>query len=303
MLLFILLILVVLVILLLIQFGFENHKYYEKLASYNVKTITTEFGKLSYVDEGSGEALLISHGIFGGYDQGYESIKSIVGDSYRKISPSRFGYPGSDLPSDPTPQNQAKAFVELLDKLSIQKAYIVSTSAGGSAAFSFALEYPERTKGLILISSGVPAVKKTAQQVKGLMGPPKILVNDFPMWLSTKYFSFVFKSMFKSEINSSVYDTMLPINPRKNGILVDEMLTNKDMNLNYDYYKVENIKAPILVLQTKDDPMVKYEDTLKFLSRVNAKTVIFDTGGHLITGHGDAVSNAVKSFIEETKNL
>lgn len=297
----ILTIIVVLLIALFIQFKIDNNYYYKKLNSYNAKIITTTFGKLSYFDEGTGETLLISHGIFGGYDQGFESLKSIVGDSYHKIAPSRFGYPGSDLPSDPTPQNQAKAFVELLDKLSIQKAYIVSTSAGGSAALSFALEYPERTKGLILISSGVPSIKKTPEEVEGLMGPPKILVNDFPMWLSSKYFGFVFKSMFKSDIDNSVYDTMLPVNPRKDGILVDETITNKDMIINYDDYKIEDIKAPILVVQAKDDPMVKYDDTLKFLSRVNAKTVIFETGGHLITGNGDAVSSAIKDFVEETK--
>ncbi|MBW9146769.1 hypothetical protein KTC92_03560 [Clostridium sp. CM027] len=47
--------------------------------------------------------------------------------------------------------------------------------------------------------------------------------------------------------------------------------------------------------------MVKYEDTKKIISRTNAKTAIFETGGHLITGHGNAVSTKIKEFIEETK--
>ena len=36
----------------------------------------------------------------------------------------------------------------------------------------------------------------------------------------------------------------------------------------------------------------------KFIARTNAKTAVFETGGHLITGHGDAVSVAIKQFIE-----
>jgi len=52
---------------------------------------------MSYIDEGTGQAILISHGIFGGYDQAYVSLKRLVGADYRKISPSRFGYPGSDV--------------------------------------------------------------------------------------------------------------------------------------------------------------------------------------------------------------
>ena len=48
---------------------------YQKLETYNVKTIDTEYGIMSYVDEGSGETIIISHGIFGGYDQGYKNLR------------------------------------------------------------------------------------------------------------------------------------------------------------------------------------------------------------------------------------
>jgi predicted alpha/beta-fold hydrolase len=33
------------------------------------------------------------------------------------------------------------------------------------------------------------------------------------------------------------------------------------MAVNFNDYPVENIKIPILVVNAKDDPMVKYEDT------------------------------------------
>jgi phage replication-related protein YjqB (UPF0714/DUF867 family) len=47
---------------------------YQNLETYNVKTINTEYGIMSYIDEGSGETIIISHGIFGGYDQGYKNL-------------------------------------------------------------------------------------------------------------------------------------------------------------------------------------------------------------------------------------
>ncbi len=298
---FILLIVIVLGISVTLQYSIDNHTAYKRLSQYDVKAIDTEFGKLSYLDEGSGDAVLIFHGIFGGYDQAIESLKSLVGDDYRKIAPSRFGYPGSDLPSEATPKNQAKAFLNLLDKLSVQKAYVITTSAGGAAGITFAIEHSERVKGLILLSSGVPVIKKTREEITGMMGPPPQLLNDFPMWLSTKYFGFVFKSMFKSEIDNSLYNTMLPVGPRKKGINVDETITNIDMDIHFDDYLVEKITVPILVVHAKDDPMAKYENIEKFISRTNAKTAIFETGGHLISGHGNAVSEAIKRFIEETK--
>lgn len=294
-------ILLLLSIILTVQFSIDNRKAYARLAAYPVHTMKTEFGKISYVDEGSGEPVLISHGIFGGYDQASVSLNQLIGGNYRKISPSRFGYPGSDLPPEPTPKSQAKAFLELLDHLSIKKAYILTTSAGGAAGIQFALQYPDRVKGLILLSSGVPSEKKTRQEITGMMGPPAPLLHDFPMWLSTKYFGFAFKSMMGSDISSSFYDTLLPVAPRLKGILADENVTNIDMLVNFDDYPVEKINVPILVVHAKDDPMAKYTDTEKFIERTHPQTAIFETGGHLITGHGDAVSVRIKEFIGQTK--
>lgn len=134
-----------------------------------------------------------------------------------------------------------------------------------------------------------------------MTGPPKFLVNDFPMWFSTKYFGFIFKSMFGSEIDKTIYNTMLPVSPRKKGIEIDGKITNIDMDINFENYEIKKIKAPILVLHAKDDPMTKYENMDKFIKLTNAQSAIFETGGHLITGHGDAVSQAIKNFIEDVK--
>ncbi|MGB4044721.1 MAG: alpha/beta hydrolase, partial [Halanaerobiales bacterium] len=256
-------VLIVLSAIVAIQYRIDINKAYKRLNNYDIKTSYSNFGKMTYMDEGTGETILISHGIFGGYDQAYVSLKSLVGDDFRKIAPSRFGYPGSDVPSQPTPENQAKAFLNLLDQLGIRTTYIITTSAGGAAGLMFAIKYPERVKGLILLSSGVPASKKTREEIKGMMGPPAPLVNDFPMWFSTKYFGFVFKAMFASEIDKSLYDTMLPVVPRKKGIKIDEKITNIDMDINFDDYEIEKITAPILVVHAKDDPMAKYESIKK----------------------------------------
>ena len=273
---------------------------YQRLASYDVKSIETEFGTVSYADEGSGEAILISHGIFGGYDQGLNSLRQLVGNDYRKISPSRFGYPGSHMPEQPTPENQAKVFKELLDDLGIEQAYILVTSAGGAAGLRFALDYPERLKGLILLSSAVPDKPRSADEIKemGMTGPPGVIVNDFPMWFSMKYFGFAFNTMMGSEADANtLYETMLPVNPRRQGIAADTDVTNIDMSLHYDEYPVEAITTPILVVHAKDDPMAKYADVEKLLTRVNAQTAIFDTGGHLISGHGDDVGTSIREFV------
>ena len=66
-------------------------------------------------------------------------------------------------------------------------------------------------------------------------------------------------------------------------------------------YEIEKIQAPILVLHAKDDPMTKYENINEFINLTNAKNTIFETGGHLITGHKHEVSKTIKNFIEDFK--
>jgi pimeloyl-ACP methyl ester carboxylesterase len=270
---------------------------YQRLETYNVKTFDTEFGIMSYIDEGAGEAIIISHGIFGGYDQGYKTLLDIFGDNYHKISISRFGYPGSNMPSNPSPVNQAKVFKELLDKLQIDKVFLLATSAGGSPGIRFALDYPERLNGLILLSSGVPSVPKRKKDI-GRTGPPNFILNDRMMLFSVKNFKGMFYTMFGSKnIDDNVFNSLFPIKPRKKGIINDSEVTNIDMLINYYDYPVEKINVPILIVHAKDDPMAKYEDIELFLNRVSAEIIIFPDGGHLIIGH--SINEGIINFIEK----
>ncbi|WP_251866465.1 alpha/beta fold hydrolase [Enterococcus malodoratus] len=303
---------VYLLLLIIVGFiGFELYQFrrditaaYVRLNRYEVKSLNTSFGKMNYLDEGSGEAVIIAHGIFGGYDQGMTSLRQVVGDKQRKIAPSRFGYIGSNLPEKPTPKNQAKAFIELMDQLQIKKGYVLGTSAGGATTLRMALDYPDRVKGVILLSSGAPDKKRTPAEVKemGLQGPPAFIVNDFILWFTMKHFGFVFNKMMGSTVSTnSLFETMLPATPRQKGVKADGEVTNTDMTLNYDEYPLEQIQVPLLVCHAKDDPMAKYEQIEKLLQRVEADTTICETGGHTIDGNGDFVDRAIRRFIEKTK--
>ncbi|WP_410772605.1 alpha/beta fold hydrolase [Fontibacillus sp. BL9] len=126
-----------------------------RLSTYEVQTVTLSCGVMTYVDQGEGPVVLVAHGISGGYDQGTDSMRGQAG-KYRIIAPSRFGYLGSSIPDDSSPSDQARTYLELLDSLSIERVYVLGTSAGGTIAIRFALDYPERTKGLVLYSSASP---------------------------------------------------------------------------------------------------------------------------------------------------
>lgn len=263
----------------------------ERLASYKAETVTLSYGDMTYVDKGAGETILSVHGIFGGYDQAYDTCKDFSSD-YRIIAPSRFGYLGSDFLGSGTPAEQASAYIELLDELEIEKVYLLATSAGGSVAIRFALDYPERTKGLILYCSAMPFTEKP-EKYPEYAGPPMFLCNDFAMFLISP----LFKPIMGME-PSAIYN-MLPVGDKKDGVILDASVTNLDMARNFDSYKIESLQVPTLIFHAKDDKLASYEDTTNALKRfLNCTFISFETGGHLMVGHSEEIKNAVSEFIE-----
>ena len=68
-------------------------------------------------------------------------------------------------------REQSTALLELLDTLNIEKVYVLGASAGGTPAIRFALDNPERTAGLILLSSA-PVWDKKPQKLPGVWDLP-----------------------------------------------------------------------------------------------------------------------------------
>ena len=264
----------------------------KQLSEYDAKTISLSYGDMSYVDKGNGEVILSVHGIFGGYDQAFDTCKDFA-SGYRILAPSRFGYLGSDMLGSGTPAEQATAYAELLDRLGIDKVYLLATSAGGSIAIRFALDYPERTKGLILYCSAMPPAAKPANYAE-YAGPPAFLCNDYAMFLMNPLFEPVMG------MDASTIYGMLPVGERKAGVILDASITNPDMARNYDSYIIEDLQVPTLILHAKDDKLASYADVEKARDRFpNSTLVSFETGGHLMVGHEEEVKEAVMAFVKE----
>lgn len=261
-----------------------------RLAGYGAKTIALSHGCMTYVDAGEGEVILSVHGIFGGYDQAFETCRDFSSD-HRIIAPSRFGYLGSDIRHEGSPAQQAKAFAELLDRLGIEKAYVLGTSAGGSVAIRFALDYPDRTKGLILYCSAMPFSEEPESYAE-YAGPPKLLCNDFSMFLLSPLFEQIMG------MDPATIHTMLPVSARRRGVLLDASMTNPDMARNFGSYTIESLEMRTLIFHAKDDKLVKYEDTGRALRRFPDCTFVpFETGGHLMVGHSQDIREAMVRFM------
>ena len=251
---------------------------------------------LAYVDQGEGDAILSIHGFCGGYDQGFEDAVHL-GSEYRIIAPSRFGYLGSELPESPDPKEQAKVFKELLDNLGVDRVFIRAVSAGAVVAIRFALDYPERVKGLILHSPIAPLNEKLNHCPK-YFGFPAFICSNFGMWMASLFFKPA-SSMDRKTIYS-----MLPIEERKSGMINDTAVVMPDMALNFDDYPIEEMQLPALIFQARDDKIAKCELMEQALVRFPVYSFVeFKAGGHSLTGNDFEIITEEKEFLDSLGNI
>ena len=280
----------------------ENDTF-EILQSENVGTIQYKF------NQNNGIPVLIVHGISGGYDQGIHTGKSLLPNNQSMLSISRFGYLGSDMPDYPTPSSQSNAFLEVLDYHKIDKVFLLAASAGGTIAFNFSLTYPERVAGILLVSSGYPS----DEDVKGAAGPPSFVYRDWIFRFMLNRMQGRMLKMFgvsKEEYRNANYEDklhlhelfsyILPVKPRKKGILYDQNVTNLHMAKNFDEYPIEQIEAPVLILHARNDPMAKFERVESAMKRFqNVEAKIYNTGGHVLFGHQQANRQYISDFLKK----
>ena len=209
-----------------------------RLSSIPTTIYESRYGDIQYRVVGNGPAVLVSHGITGGVDQAEYLVTRWrnLDERYRVLHVSRFGYLKSSLPDGATPQSQATAYNDLLDHLGMERVFVVGNSAGGAAAMWFAIDYPERTKGLILISSAVPGPEPDAI-------PKLVREHDFIYWSSIKFApDMLIGLLLPKEITRTLTDDEkdfivenadvagLPISERTEGIVFDNEQSNLGVN-------------------------------------------------------------------------
>jgi len=125
---------------------------YRRIASAGA-VIAGPQGNIEFTQEGMGlpgPPVLVVHGSGGGYDQGELIARSVLGEGFRWIAPSRFGYLRSTFRDGATFEDQARAYAHLLDELEVDKVAVLALSHGGPSALWFAVLYPERVSSLTL---------------------------------------------------------------------------------------------------------------------------------------------------------
>ncbi len=139
--------------------------------------------ELSYIHYGKGEVICFLHG----YLENKFLWKDVI-TQFPDYHSFCFDLPGcgeSPVQEEQTIDSMARAVKETLDSLNIKKMLLIGHSMGGYVALSFAEQFPEYIKGLVLLHSHPFAdsdekKKNRNQEIEILQaGKKSLLVNSF----------------------------------------------------------------------------------------------------------------------------
>jgi pimeloyl-ACP methyl ester carboxylesterase len=118
------------------------------------RTVTLHGHELSYLDSGTGPAVLFIHGILGSH-RNWAQLIDRIDDNHRVVVPDLFGHGESAKPlGDYSLGAHAATMRDLLDRLGIERVTLVGHSLGGGIAMEFYYLFPERVERLVLVASG-----------------------------------------------------------------------------------------------------------------------------------------------------
>ena len=110
--------------------------------------------RVAYRDAGTGEALLLIHGMAGS-SATWRAVIPALSKRYRVLAPDLLGHGESTKPrGDYSLGAFAASLRDLLDALDIGRATVVGQSLGGGVAMQFTYQHREYCRRLALISSG-----------------------------------------------------------------------------------------------------------------------------------------------------
>jgi pimeloyl-ACP methyl ester carboxylesterase len=280
----------------------------ERIDSMGSEVVATACGPIEVAVRGQGYPVLVVHGNAGGFDQGLGLAASYVGDGFQVIAPSRFGYLRTPLPPEATPEMQADSYACLLDALGIERAALVTTSAGATSALQFALRHPQRMSGLVLHSPNAPGEVEMALPPRPVLDA--IFHSDVAWWVMSSYLraqtqylvgvpaGFALTPALAADVQA-VLSEVSPISRRGDGMMFDTFVGNPAINRGYP---LGEITTPVLVISAQDDPMTLYANTRRLAEQLPAARLLtVADGGHMMLGREAEVRGAVIAFVNETR--
>jgi pimeloyl-ACP methyl ester carboxylesterase len=249
--------------------------------------------KLYWDEQGRGEPVLLIMGL--GYPSSlWHRTRPMLAQDFRTVALDNRGVGLSDVPSGPySISTMASDAAAVLDAAGVSNAHVFGVSMGGMVAQEFALQYPARTRSLILgcTSPGGPSVVRAERKVSDIL-----MARDMSL------------EQARAAILPYIYDADTPrekieedVTLRRQCLPSQEGYTAQLQGiLAWEAYsRIAQITAPTLVIHGKSDALVPPGNGELIAARIpGAKLVLLDHASHLfLTDQTQAAHNHIREFL------
>jgi pimeloyl-ACP methyl ester carboxylesterase len=261
----------------------------EKTLPKNTIVFESSQGAIEYHPvEGITNPVLVLHGTPGSVfvNMLFEDIFSDAGLSM--VSVSRPGYYKTPLSSGKTLEEQSKLYKLVLDELGIESLFVFGVSGGGPAAIQFALDYPERCKGVILAAA--------VTQKLATSGLEKFLFsNEFLLWLSMQGMTLSIKDKeFRKKMRPYFKLGIFPFKFASQGYNNDNS-TFEDLELD-----LAVLEVPVLLIHGNMDDAVPVSFSENAHRQIpNSTLILIDGIGHFDVLHNEMAQKALNEFVRK----
>jgi pimeloyl-ACP methyl ester carboxylesterase len=270
-------------------------------------TIKVSGHKIAYLRKGSGETMLLIHGITA-YSFIWRNLVDSLSNVYDVICVDLMGCGDSDRPLNfsYSLKQHSKFLNEFIIKLDIKKFHFIGHDVGGGIGQIFAVNYSDKLFSLILINSvgydcwpvqpilamRIPIIRQLAMATLD-MGVFKLIVNR----------AVYNKKHVTEELMSYFWKPMKSEKGRKAFLHFAKCLNNKNlMDIAEDLKK---ITLPVLIIRGDGDIYLDSSICKKLHDEIQGSTLLrIPTGGHFIQeDEPEMIVHHIKTFLSEKVNV
>ena len=249
------------------------------------RSVTIDGVSLSILEAGIGDPIIFVHGVVTTSNI-FPKYLNAYSPDFRGIAVDLRGYGDSQKPdSGFTVKQFSTDLIALADKLGIDKPVWVGVSMGGMILQQLALDYPERVRALVLVSTtdGAMVLDKDLPTI----GNPRdyrevstnIIVESFPQGTP-----------------STLYQPLLDRIPTWNGTVLREALTS--MAQANVHGRINKITAPTLVVVGAKDDVATPEIARGIQAQIaGAQLVEFNTGHFMMAEDPERFRTVLGEFL------
>lgn len=233
--------------------------------------------RLEYAEQGNADRtpVIFLHGITDSWHS-FESVLANLPSSIHAFAISQRGHGDSERPlQNYTPKDFAGDIAEFVKQKKLNKVFIVGHSMGGVHAQQFAIDYPELTKGLVIIDSD-PSLKNNP-------GMPEFYqeVSKMEGAIDRKFMDEFQRATLADPIDSAYYNLLVD-----EGIKVPASVFKAALAglMQVDFTEQLNqINSPSLIFWGNKDAFCAFKGQEALINNIkNSRLIVYGNTGHAL---------------------